>query len=96
MELVLDRKLQERRIFPAIDIAKSGTRREELLLSRFEQDTVLEVRKELNGLRPDEVVDNLLNDFKNTRSNENLVGIKCMRKYGKEKYESLLRQKDAE
>jgi len=63
MELVLDRKLQERRVFPAIDIPKSGTRREELLLNKEEQDAVYIIRKALNSMKSDEAVDNLLNMF---------------------------------
>lgn len=59
MELVLDRKLQEKRVFPAIDIPKSGTRREDLLLSSEEQEAVYTMRKALNGMKPDEAVDNL-------------------------------------
>lgn len=47
MELVLDRKLQERRVFPAIDIAKSGTRREDLLLTPDEQEAVYNMRKRI-------------------------------------------------
>ena len=73
MELVLDRKLQEKRIFPAIDIAKSGTRREDLLLTQEEQDAVYSMRKALNGLRPDEAVDNILNMFARTANNQEFV-----------------------
>ena len=73
MELVLDRKLQEKRVFPAIDIAKSGTRREDLLLSLEEQDAVYSMRKALNGLRPDEAVDNILNMFARTENNLEFV-----------------------
>ena len=51
MELVLDRKLQEKRVFPAIDIPKSGTRREDLLLSSEEQEAVYTMRKALNGMK---------------------------------------------
>ncbi len=57
MELVLDRKLSEKRVFPAIDIPKSGTRREDLLLSREEQEAVDTMRRALNGMRADEAVD---------------------------------------
>ena len=73
MELVLDRKLQEKRIFPAIDIAKSGTRREDLLLTTEEQEAVYSMRKALNGLRPDEAVDNILNMFARTENNREFV-----------------------
>ena len=70
MELVLDRKLSEKRMFPAIDILKSGTRREDLLLSKEEQEAVESMRRALNGLRPEEAVDNILNMFSRTRNNE--------------------------
>ena len=73
MELVLDRKLQEKRVFPAIDIPKSGTRREDLLLTKEEQDAVYIIRKALNGLKADEAVDNLLNTFDRTANNAVLV-----------------------
>ena len=73
MELVLDRKLQEKRVFPAIDIPKSGTRREDLLLTKEEQDAVYIIRKALNGLKADEAVDNLLNTFDRTENNAELV-----------------------
>lgn len=73
MELVLDRKLSEKRMFPAIDILKSGTRREDLLLSREEQEAVESMRRALNGLRPEEAVDNILNMFSRTRNNEELI-----------------------
>ena len=73
MELVLDRKLSEKRMFPAIDILKSGTRREDLLLSKEEQEAVESMRKGLNGLRQEEAVDNILNMFSRTRNNEELI-----------------------
>ena len=73
MELVLDRKLSERRMFPAIDIPQSGTRREDLLLSREEQEAVTSMRRALNGMRAEEAVDNILNMFTRTRSNRELV-----------------------
>ena len=73
MELVLDRKLSEKRMFPAIDILKSGTRREDLLLSREEQEAVESMRKGLNGLRQEEAVDNILNMFSRTKNNEELI-----------------------
>ena len=73
MELVLDRKLSEKRMFPAIDIPKSGTRREDLLLSKEEQEAVDSMRRALNGMRADEAVDNILNMFSRTRTNNELV-----------------------
>ena len=63
MELVLDRKLSEKRIFPAIDIVKSGTRRVDLLLSPEEQEAVDIMRKALNGLRSADAVERILDMF---------------------------------
>ena len=73
MEMVLDRKLSEKRIFPAIDIAKSGTRREDLLLTPDELDAINVMRKALNGLKQDEAVDKILDMFKKTRNNGEFV-----------------------
>ena len=73
MELVLDRKLQEKRVFPAIDIQKSGTRREDLLLSKDVQEAVYIMRKALNGMKADEAVEQILNTFARTRNNAELV-----------------------
>lgn len=81
MELVLDRKLQEKRVFPAIDIPKSGTRREDLLLSREEQDAVYIIRRAMNGLKTEEAVDNLLNMFSQTKSNAELVQLVIKKKF---------------
>lgn len=69
MELVLDRRLSEKRIFPAIDILKSGTRRDDLLLTREEAEAVDIVRKATNSLRPDEAVEKILDLFSKTRNN---------------------------
>ena len=60
MELVLDRKLSEKRIFPAIDILKSGTRRDDLLLSREEAEAVDIIRKATNSLKPEDAVEKIL------------------------------------
>lgn len=73
MEMVLDRKLSERRVFPAIDIPKSGTRREDLLLSEEEQEAMNIMRKALNGLKPEESVDKILDMFSKTRNNDEFV-----------------------
>ncbi len=73
MELVLDRKLSERRIFPAIDIQKSSTRREDLLLTPEEQEAMYIMRRALNGMKSDEAVENILNMFLHTRDNAELV-----------------------
>ena len=73
MELVLDRKLQEKRVFPAIDIQKSGTRREDLLLSREEQEAVYIMRKALNGMKSEDAVEQILNMFTRTKNNTEFV-----------------------
>lgn len=75
MELVLDRKLSERRIFPAIDIAKSGTRREDLLLSEEELEAITIIRKSLNGLKAEEAADRVLDLFAKTKNNEEFVAM---------------------
>jgi transcription termination factor Rho len=75
MELVLDRKLSEKRIFPAIDILKSGTRREDLLLTKDEQEAVNNMRKGTSSLKSDDAVEKILEMFKNTRNNRELVNI---------------------
>ncbi len=69
MELVLDRRLSEKRIFPAIDILKSGTRRDDLLLNRQEAEAVDIVRKATNSLKPDEAIERILDLFSKTRNN---------------------------
>ncbi len=69
MELILDRKLSERRIFPAVDITKSGTRREDLLLNREEQEAVEIMRRAINGMKADEAVESILNLFVRTSNN---------------------------
>ena len=74
MEMVLDRKLSERRVFPAIDIPKSGTRREDLLLNPDELEAINIMRKALNGLKPEEAVDKILDIFARTRDNSEFVG----------------------
>ena len=73
MELVLDRKLQEKRVFPAIDIAKSGTRREDLLLTSDELEAAEIMRKALNGMKSEEATENILNMFARTRDNGEFV-----------------------
>ena len=75
MELVLDRKLSEKRVYPAIDIVKSGTRREDLLLTDEEQEAVDIMRKAINGMRTDEAVENILNMFARTRTNHEYIGM---------------------
>ena len=73
MELVLDRKLSEKRIFPAIDILKSGTRRDDLLLTREEMEAVDIVRKATNSMKADEAVEKILDLFARTRNNREFV-----------------------
>ena len=73
MELVLDRKLSEKRIFPAIDILKSGTRRDDLLLTREEAEAVDIVRKATNTLKPEDAVEKILDLFARTRNNREFV-----------------------
>ena len=75
MEMVLDRKLSEKRIFPAIDLAKSGTRREDLLLTPEELEAINIMRKALNGLKPDEATDRILDMFSHTRNNVEFVNM---------------------
>ena len=73
MEVVLDRKLSEKRIFPAIDINKSGTRREDLLLSKKEQETVFALRKALNTLPVADVTEQLISQMVATKNNEEFM-----------------------
>ncbi|WP_003542723.1 transcription termination factor Rho [Desulfotomaculum nigrificans] len=73
MELILDRKIADRRIFPAIDIQRSGTRREDLLLSKDELDYVWSLRKAIAAMTPVEALENLVERVKNTRVNEELL-----------------------
>ena len=73
MELILDRKLSEKRVFPAIDIVRSGTRREDLLLTPDEKEAVDIMRKQLNGMKPEDAVENILNTFAKTKNNEEFI-----------------------
>ena len=73
MELVLDRKLSEKRIFPAIDIARSGTRRDDLLLSKKEQEIVTAIHKALLGNKSEDVLENVLKLFVRTKNNEEFM-----------------------
>lgn len=70
MELVLDRKLQEKNIFPAIDITKSGTRRDDLLYSESEKEAIAKLRKMTNNMRSEDVIEGILRTFATTKSNE--------------------------
>ena len=73
MELNLDRKLAEKRIFPAVDIYKSGTRREDLLLSDKEKAALWKLRKEMSNSSILEVTDNILEALKRTKTNEEFI-----------------------
>ena len=73
MEMILDRKLSEKRVFPAIDIPKSGTRREDLLLTEDELQAVNIMRRALNSMKPDEAVEKILDMFVRTKTNAEFV-----------------------
>lgn len=76
MELVLDRKMSEKRIFPAINIAKSGTRREELLLTKEELETAYFLRKTFSGnLTNGEVTEQIIDMLSKTKDNKEFVGV---------------------
>ncbi len=81
MELILDRKLSEKRIFPAIDIVKSGTRREDLLLNREEQEAVEIMRRAFSSMKSDESVETILRMFVKTRNNKEFIQQILRRKY---------------
>ena len=73
MELVLDRKLSEKRIFPAIDMAKSGTRRDDLLYTPDEQEAVNKLRKVTANMKADDVIESMLKVFMDTKTNEEYI-----------------------
>ena len=73
MELILDRNLSEKRIFPAIDITQSGTRREDLLLDSDELGASYIIRKEMNGMRKEDAVEQILNLFSRTKNNKEFI-----------------------
>lgn len=75
MEMILNRKLQEKRVFPAIDIPKSSTRREDLLLSTAEMEAINYMRKGFNGMKADDAVDQVINLFSRTRNNHEFVAM---------------------
>lgn len=84
MEVVLDRKLSEKRIFPAIDIAKSGTRRDDLLLTVDEQEAVNQIHKALSSVKADEMTEEILKLFVRTKNNREFVEmIKKVLPYGR-------------
>ena len=73
MELALDRHLSDRRIYPAFDIIKSGTRKEELLLSRKELGRMWILRKLVNGMKVDEAIQFLIDRMKRTKTNDEFL-----------------------
>ena len=75
MELVLDRKLSEKRIFPAIDILKSGTRRDDLLLDQYEMEAVSKLRSAFGSLKPEDAAEKVLDLFTKTRNNREFVAL---------------------
>ena len=83
MEIILDRKLSERRIFPAIDIYKSGTRKEELLLSREELEAVTTIRRAMSELSTQEVTEMVLEMLETTNNNKEWLNLVKRRGIGK-------------
>ncbi len=73
MELMLDRKLAEKRIFPAINIQKSSTRRDDLLLTKDEQEVVYALHREMSGARAEENITEIIDFFRKTRTNREFV-----------------------
>lgn len=73
MELVLDRSLSEKRIFPAIDLFKSSTRRDDLLLTQEEAEANLLIHKALNGMRSDDALEQIINMFLKTKNNKEFI-----------------------
>ena len=73
MEVHLDRKLSERRIFPAIDINKSGTRREDLLLTPKEKETVFALRKAMNSMPVADITEQVISQMTKTKNNEEFI-----------------------
>ena len=73
MEMVLDRKLSEKRVFPAIDIPKSGTRRDDLLIDAYDLEVINVLRKAFNGLKPEDAVEKCLDMFVHTKNNVEFI-----------------------
>jgi transcription termination factor Rho len=82
MELILDRKLSERRVFPAIDLSKSGTRREDLLLDSDELEAMTMLHRSLNGMRKEEATENILNAITHTKCNRDFIELVKKRRLG--------------
>lgn len=81
MELHLDRKLSERRIFPAIDLAKSGTRREDLLLSQDEYAVMYTMRREMSSGSVQDVTEEIIDNMSHTKNNKDFVEVMKKMKY---------------
>ena len=75
MELHLDRKLQEKRIFPALDLPKSGTRREELLMTQDEMEAVLMMRRALSGQNIQDAGEEIIDNLSHTKTNKDFIEI---------------------
>ena len=73
MEMVLDRKVAERRVFPAIDIPQSGTRRDDLLLTAEEMEAINNIRRAFNGMKAEEAVDKVVEMFNKTKNNREFI-----------------------
>ncbi len=73
MELVLDRSLSEKRLFPAIDLPKSSTRRDDLLLTQEEAEANYLIRKAFNGSKSEEAVEKIIQMFRKTKDNRELI-----------------------
>ena len=84
MELHLDRKLSEKRIFPAIDLNKSGTRREDLLMDQEELETVWNMRRALGNRDPQEVTEMIIDNLMHTRDNKTFIEV--IKKYLNARY----------
>jgi len=94
MEIHLDRRLSEKRIFPAVDISRSGTRREELLLSQKELEGVYAIRKNLSEGRPDRVTEIIINDLMRTNSNDEFLDM-VMEHFNRMEKEGYLNDRDS-
>lgn len=81
MELVLDRKMSEKRVFPAIDVTKSSTRRDDLLMTRREQEAMEIVRRAINSMKPEDAIEKIFDLFVKTRDNDEFVNRVRNRKY---------------
>ena len=94
MEIHLDRRLSEKRIFPAVDISRSGTRREELLLSQKELEGIYAIRKNLSEGRPDRVTEIIISNLLRTNSNDEFLDL-VMEQFNKMEKEGYLNDRDS-